>query len=594
MLHESVLGRLFRVLKRVSRSHLHQDLSEETKSAEQDQLTESFAKDLWCIVSGLASTHELWDRVHSYDFEFICSNFAHVRGETAVQVLAILNCYLRLVESDNAPVELLSSQCLCDIRTGVLRFLRVKWPHQERDECLRLTFQLMKHSGTSWMVPGTTLRSQAPHDEVSGGKFILFLLKIVSIEIKIMVDDVERLLIQVDELKEESVEETRRREKEVQRVLTILPICYGITEMIISGLVYSYESEHTLPYDILLKTKETFNQLFEVVLEHLTLARDFVQTHRYQELCKSRADSTYHLDAVICASVRIVSAWLAEDSDTYVDVVMQLVPFMVCYKPLLACAADDENEILGLKGNQSIDSDDEVDSDDEIDAVSQMMQKAAVIHKVDSSIDQLHYMLPGLLQLSALPDGASIMSENVNVLRRLMQFCCTICADIADGKTEFANVSTLTLCLGILINLVLIRGGNASTTQSQKSKISNAQEWFRALTFLLPVACTSGSRLMTDKKLTRENCGEDDRYVMLLHLVCVVLFIASHFQDKKGHPCRLPAAIANLIPPFNSIVTWLVAHPPNANVESTADLFELMRVLSMRSSLTPQFFSSDD
>ncbi|KAL4136972.1 hypothetical protein PRIC2_000500 [Phytophthora ramorum] len=592
IMHESVLGRLFSAMKKLNRSHSSRDLTVENKSAQQQQQTNALLENLWSIVGGMAAMPALWTHIHCYDFEFVCSNFSHVRGNTAIQVLAVLNSYMRLVEVGDAPVELLSSQCLSDIRTGVLHFLRAKWPHQERDECLRLIFQLMQHSGTSWMLPGTTLRSQTPPDEVSGGKFIVFLLKLVSIEIKIMVDEVELSLVKVDEPKVEPVEETERREKEIKRVLAILPICYGIVEMIISGLVSNCESELVLPYDILLEMKGTFNQVFVVVLELLTLVRDYIQTHRYRELRESHSESVYHLDAVICASVRIVSAWIAEDSDTSVDLVIQLVPFMVCYKPLLAWVADDGTQpFRSDSSNQLVDSDDEIDSDDEVDAVSQMMQKAAVIHKADSSIDQLHFLLPGLLQLSALPDGASIMSENVDVLRRLMQFCCTICADIADGNTEFVSVSTLTLCLGILINLILIRGGNESAGGSQKSGMPNAVEWFRALTFLLPVACASGSRLMADKDLTVENRGEDDRYVMLLHVVCVVLFIVSHFQDRKQHPCRLPAAIASLVTPFNHIVDWIVAHPPDAKAESTADLFELMRVLSMRSILTPELLS---
>ncbi|KAI9922555.1 hypothetical protein PsorP6_002643 [Peronosclerospora sorghi] len=586
IMQEKVLGRLFSVIKKMSRSS-NQDFSVECKSAEKEEQSDVLLTDLWGVVGRVASKPEVWSRIHSYDFDFICAKFSRVGCDIAIQVLSVLNSYMSLVEIGDASEDFLSSQCLSDIRTGVLRFLRTKWPHQERDECLRLVFQLMQHSGTAWMLPGTTLRSQAPPEEVSGGKFILFLLKLLSIEIKIMLDEVEISLIRVDEPEFKSSEVVERRSKEIKRVLAILPICYGIVEMIISGLVSNYESELVLPYDILLEMKAAFNQVFVVVLELLTLIRDYVQTHRYRELRETHAESIFHLDAVICASVRVVSAWIAEDSDTSVDLVIQLVPFMVCYKPLLAWVTEDGESTSDQLG----DSDDEMDLDDKVDAVSQMLHKAAVILKTDSSIDQLHFLLPGLLQLSALPNGAFIMSENVDVLRRLMQFCCTICADIADGNTEFVNVSTMTLCLGILINLILIRGENESNGASQVPGVPNALEWFRALKFLLPVACASGSRLMADDALTVEIRGEDDHYVMLLHIVCVVLFIMSHFQDKKCHPCRLPTAIASLVTQFNNIVQWVVEHPPGAKIESTANLFELVRVLSMRSILTPELLS---
>ena len=172
-------------MKKLSRLRSNRDLIAECKSAEHEEQLDVLLEKLWRCVGGMASKPELWARIPSYDFEFICSSFSYVRGEIAIQVLSILNSYMRLTEIGDAPMELLSSRCLSDIRTGVLRFLRAKWPYQERDKCLRLIFQLMQQSGTAWMLPGTTLRSQAPPEEGSGGKFILFLLKLVSIEVRI-------------------------------------------------------------------------------------------------------------------------------------------------------------------------------------------------------------------------------------------------------------------------------------------------------------------------------------------------------------------------------------------------------------------------
>ncbi|KAL7683071.1 putative neurochondrin [Plasmopara halstedii] len=590
MMREKVLDGMFRVLENLGRLHSNQDLIENIKPAAQDKSMASLSATSWGILNGLASIKEFWTHIHSDHFEFICLKFAHVQIEIAIQVLTVLNYYMTSVELGEAPVALLSSQCLSGIRAGALRLMRAKLPNQVRDQCLRLIFQLMKQSGFSWMAPSTTLRRRVLHEEMSGEKFILLLLRLVAIEIKIMLDEVELSLIQVDETKNESMEEMERRKKEVQRVLAILPICYGILELIISGLVSSNKGKLTLPYDILFEIKGTFSQIFMVVFELLTLAQDYVQTHRYQELRKAHADSISHLDAVICASLRIVSAWIAEDSDTHAELVMQLLPFLVCYKSSLAWTMNDDSENCKLKSIQSCNSDEEIDSDDDVDvdAVSRIRLKAAMIYKTDSSIDQLHFLLPGLLQLSALSDGASIMSKNVKVLQRLMQFCCTICADFADGKNEFAAVSTLTLCLGILINLILICGGNDSAAQSHKSGMPNALEWFHALTFLVPVACACGSQLIADKNIDDKSRREDDRYEMLLHIVCLVLLIVRHFQHKERHPYRLPVVVANLDTSFSSIVAWIVDHPPSATTESIADLYELMRVLSIQFVLTLQ------
>ncbi|TDH70642.1 hypothetical protein CCR75_001230 [Bremia lactucae] len=591
IMQESVFGEILRVSKLMSASAIYQDPAAERNLSEQNYATKSLVKEFWSMVSEIASISELWSNISSHDFDIICTSFSIVRRDVAVPVLAVLNSYMKLVAAGEAPVEFLSSQCLSDIRTGILRFLRAKWPHQERDECLLLNFQLLKQLGMSWMVSGTTLRNLVPPDEVCDKKFILILLKLVSIEIKIMLDEVEYSLIQYDEIAIKLVEETERRNKEIQRVLAVLPICFGIVEMIISALVSDQESVSALPFDILLEVKDIFNQIFLVILELLTLVRDYVLTHRYRELRESGAESIRYLDAVICASIRVASAWIAEDSDTSVNIVMELVPFMVCYKSLHPLVTGHGSLPFQSKRNHNVDSDDDIDSDDEIDAVKKTKHQAAVINEADSSIDQLHFLLPGLLQLSARPDGASIMSENVEVLKRIMHFCCTTSVSIAYGNTEFANVSTLTLSLGILINLIMTRGNHEDIGASESSDVPNPCEWFRALTFLMPVACASGGRLMHDKNLMLEHRGEDDRYVMLLHVVCLVLYIVSHFQDKKHHPCSLPAAVANLVSPFNDIVSWIISHPPDENIESTVGLFELMRMLSMRLIFTPELLA---
>lgn len=185
MLHESVIGRLFGALKKLSRCHSESDSNQKDPSEGDITGDATIEESLWALVGKISSASGFWSRVHSYDFDFLCSHFSHVGGAVSLRILHVLNDYMSLVEVSNAPVELLTSRCLSDLRSGVLHFLRSKWPHQERDECLLLVYQLMQHAGTSWMVPGTTLRSQAPPDEVSEGKFVLFLLKLVSIEVRI-------------------------------------------------------------------------------------------------------------------------------------------------------------------------------------------------------------------------------------------------------------------------------------------------------------------------------------------------------------------------------------------------------------------------
>lgn len=539
----------------------------------------------WSLVEALSTRVEMWEHIHNYDFEFICINFAEVHGDASIKVLAIFNNCMKLMDEGKVPLELLSSQCLSDIRVGGLRFLRAKWPHQERDACLDLIYQLMRQAGTAWMLSGTTLRTQTPQDEVSGGKFVLFVLKLVAIEIKLMIDEVELARVQMEDKAVENADELERQEKEVERALQVLPACYGIVEMIITGLVANSDDEPMLPYEILIEMKGTFNQIFVVVLEFLTLARDFMKTHRFRDQTENQAHGVDQLHAVVYASIRVVSAWIAEDSDTGVDQVIDLVPFLVCYK-----INTHEPEPSALHA-EDWDSDDEVDSDDEIQDVTRKMEQMISSAQQEAALDQLHFLLPGLLQISALPHGASTMLEDAEVLRRILGFCCKLCSDIAEGSSEYGSLPTLTLSLGILINLFLIGGqDDAKTSSTGSSSIPNALEWFRALNFLLPVACASGNTLAAQGDLTLEDRGDDDRYIMVLHAVCVVLLITGHLQDLRQPPCRFPPAVLQLVAPFNAIIDWLTKNPPDADSESTMDLFELVRMLSMRCRLTSKLF----
>jgi hypothetical protein len=403
-----------------------------------------------------------------------------------------------------------------------------------------------------------------------------------------MLDEVELALIQMEEPVFAQVDEEIRQQQEVTRTMAVLPICYGIVEFVIAGIVSSADGEMVLPYDILLQLKQSFADTFTVVLEHLTAVRDFMKTHRYKDLVARNSPTVLQLDAVAFASVRVTSAWLAEDSDTCAKQAIDLLPFLVCFKPL-AQHEPASNQL----GSEPDSDDEEVDSDDEVDVVAEVMRNATRIHEDDAQIDQLHFLLPGLLQISAMPEGGQAIAENVDVLRRILRFCCTLCANISSGEEQFGGIPTLTLCLGILMNLMLLRSSNVEITKSGRaaSPLPNAVEWYRALSFLLPVACASGSHMMTEATLPDDERGEDDRYVMVLHVACVILLIASNFQDKKTRPCELSPIIGKLVGPFNDTVAWMMAHPPDASSESASDLHELCRGLSLRSSLHPGFFT---
>lgn len=189
-LDESVLRRVFSSLKTttnaVADAAENVNAAEETKRNDSEQDPNATIEALWSLIEKLARTPRLWASIHSDDLDFVCANFAHTCGTASLTVLAMLNDYMAMVEEGSLSFALATPQ-LDDIRAGVYRFLRSKWPHQERDACLEFISQLMRHTGTSWIVSSETnareRRQPAPSD-VSGGKFILFVLKLVSIEVR--------------------------------------------------------------------------------------------------------------------------------------------------------------------------------------------------------------------------------------------------------------------------------------------------------------------------------------------------------------------------------------------------------------------------
>lgn len=549
----------------VAKDMLHA-ASEKAGSPDASSMEES-ASAIWRVVVEIVQ--ESKTQISSDDLAVICSALPLARGRAAIEIVALVNSYMEAVERSGVGVaEVLSGRAISDLRDGIVRFIRAKWSGHERDACLKLVYLLMHQLGMAWALVEP---ARGRPDDVTGGKFVLLVLKLVSVEIKLMLDEVELALLQMEVETVTRVDEEQRQDQEVQRALAVLPICYGIVESVIAGLVASVDEDTGLPLDVVLQLKSAFADAVGVILEHLTAARDFIKTHRYQDLLQNESEAVYQLDAIVFASVRVASAWLAEDSDTSINAVLDLLPFLVCYKPL---AHHGTVTTQASAVTNDFDSEEAIDSDDEVDALSDLLQAAAQTRDGDVGIDQLHFLLPGLLQISAMADGAQVLAEDVEVLKRVLQFCCTLCTSIASGHEHVGGVTTLTLCLGVLMNVLLLRDTSATA-------LPHANEWYRALSFLVPVACASGGYLMEETALTEDERGDDDRYVMVLHVLCVVLLIHS----TSSRTSTVPAAVTRLMPQFNRVVAWMQAHPPDASSESAMDLLELCRGLALRSRL---------
>lgn len=137
----------------------------------------------WSLIGLLAADPAFWRNPTLAVAEFVCTAFADASGAESVALLALLNRFTALVNDGTVAFAVLAPH-LDRVRLGISRFLRSKWPHQERDECLKLLVEVLKLAGTRWLLAPVTESSLAAADAMASGKFALVVLKLASIEVR--------------------------------------------------------------------------------------------------------------------------------------------------------------------------------------------------------------------------------------------------------------------------------------------------------------------------------------------------------------------------------------------------------------------------
>ncbi|OQR98746.1 hypothetical protein ACHHYP_08155 [Achlya hypogyna] len=372
------------------------------------------------------------------------------------------------------------------------------WPeaqHQSarRDTSLVLIDRLLSVVGGGWLL------SEKGHQ-------IVLVVQLAAIETKLLLDDAERAWID-DRVNDRAIEIVDGAD---DRLVRMIPVCYGILEVVVGWLAGPAAAE--LPAEAVAQLKDALCELFKVVAQFLTTARDFLATYT----------TAPPLDMVVYASVRVLGAWLAEDSDAIGADVVAILPFLLRYTP--SAVVDD--------GASDADSDDE----DEPPAL----------------VDPLHFLLPGLLQLTASDAAASAILDDEGGLARLLQFGAGVCANLAAGEDV---VAVLTMCLGVHINLLLL-GAPSFTARAQYQKT-------------LPVF--KKLLMLTCDAVAKDRGYDDDQYALLLHLInyCLLVMLGA---PKEKTPS----------PEMTECLRWVAANPPAIEFEASYDLHELALHLTAR------------
>nr|CCA14898.1 conserved hypothetical protein [Albugo laibachii Nc14] len=538
LLRESVSTRLFDTVRIISG-----ELHEKRITGEDKEKRMAIVNDLWCILAHLSTYEVFWSRMHAKYFGFICSEFAnkYSKAENLQIVKIITQCTKWLDHCDNKREGFLVTENISNLRRGLEHILRQKWPRQERDHAWNCMYGLLKYVDCTEMF---TI------EKAHGSKFLLLLLKLVAVEIKLSLDEAEDKIIRPDHSAVIDVSELKRREEGVDRILQVLPTCYGIVEVIISWLANSSsEIELLVPCEALLQIQQTLTELSRIVATMLCLTRDFMKSHLYSALELHNTQFADAVHTITYASIRFYGAWIAESLEDSEALIYKhnMLPFLICYKSNSIKDVNDHLEELEIRAVNDCDS--------------KIMQNSM-------TLDPLHFLLPGILQITANVKAAHVIMDDSKVLRRLFAFTCEVCRRI---DAAYESAPTLTLCLGIFINILMLN------RQRDVSTIQYASEWIHALKFIVPMTCASGTFLTGNEKSWQQL----DQYELILHLVCTSLLIGTMFlwnQDAMEYD--LLSQVNAFIKPFNNIVQDLKAHPPSSNDDSVKDLYEIFECLS--------------
>ncbi|KDO27317.1 hypothetical protein SPRG_07566 [Saprolegnia parasitica CBS 223.65] len=442
------------------------------------------------LVDLLRSIQYLWKTLSSHDFNALLHCFG------AIESRSIAKCHLQellLVAPDarwiHAP--------LANVVSGLFG----AWPEhghastQRRDTSLALIERLFSTVGGAWLLPTPD----------AAGDLVVLVVQLAAIEAKLLLDDAERAWIDV-RVNESAVEVIDGAD---DRLTRMIPICYGILEAIVSMLAGSRPDivdASLLSGPVLAQLQDALSEFFTVVLQFLTTSRDFLATF----------PTSLALDMVVYASIRVFGAWLAEESDFCQADVLQLLPFLLQYQPSLL-------------------------TDESTKPPTPLLT------------DPLHFLLPGLLSLSADEAVATALLDDDAVLQRLLQFGVGVCAN-ADTP------GVVTMCLGVYMNLLLI-GSPSFTAKAHFQK---------TLPVYLKLAQLTGQRCMTSRVY------DDDATSLLLHLLnyCLLVLLGSSAKGSRATD-----------PGFRATLQWAKANAPPIEWEASYDLHELLLHLAARDSV---------
>ncbi|NWU89464.1 NCDN protein, partial [Upupa epops] len=285
------------------------------------------------------------------------------------------------------------SECLGRLYKGLSHILGSKLSHSQRDPALKLAACLVQACGSDWIPAGS-----------AGSKFLALLVNLACVEVRLTLEEPDPLAVE--------------GKKEV------ITACYVLIEM---GIQECLREEKPLLED----TQKM--QLMRIMEEAFGAVIFYLRQVKQEEL----------QDPFVFASVRVLGAWMAEETSCLRQEICELLPFLVHYA-----------KKLFKEGSP---------------AVSHPEAELGSSEGSGSALDALRFLLPGFCHLTAEDRPRDILiSEGAPALLCeyfLHQWEVLMSEPVAWARLTSAEMSLQTAC-GIFLNLLvtapdLIRRDNA-------------------------------------------------------------------------------------------------------------------------------------
>ncbi|NXH96810.1 NCDN protein, partial [Pachycephala philippinensis] len=274
------------------------------------------------------------------------------------------------------------SECLCRLYKGLADILGSKLSQSQRDPALKLAASLVQACGAEWIPAGS-----------AGSKFLSLLVNLACVEVRLTLEEPDPV--------------------EVEGKKEVVTACYVLMEM---GIQECLREENPLLENV------QKMQLMRIMEEAFGAVIFYLRQVKQEEL----------QDPFIFASVRVLGAWMAEETSSLKQEICELLPFLVDYA-----------RKLFKEGSPAV-----------------SLPQAELVSTEGSALpqDALRFLLPGFCHLTAEDKPRDILiSEGAPALLCeyfLQQWEVLTSESSAPAPLTSTEMSLQTTC-GVFLNLVV-------------------------------------------------------------------------------------------------------------------------------------------